>query len=162
LRSTAASSKLLTRETETLRRPRCSGGWQIDESIARYLSQVDSADRQVSHGAKITRLNEKIATLRDEIKRLNALNARMIQTEALRNVAVALLYSPRKPIGNQKSLFRVEIVFLGFYSMKYLICGFSVCSDIIIMPEHEGGWCYLHCLKWLSNKIRKKLSICKT
>jgi transposase len=40
---------------------------QIDESIARYLSQLDSADRQgeAVPEAKITRLNEKIATLRD-------------------------------------------------------------------------------------------------
>src|ERR1700720_4745425 len=39
---------------------------QIDESIARYLSQLDSADRQgeTVPEAKITRLKEKIATLR--------------------------------------------------------------------------------------------------
>jgi hypothetical protein len=56
---------------------------QIDESIARYLSQLDRADRQgeaVSE-AKITRLNEKIATLRQEIQRLNVLNTQMMQTE---------------------------------------------------------------------------------
>src|SRR3984957_15041349 len=49
---------------------------QIDESIARYLSQLDSADRQgeAVPEAKITRLNEKIATLREEIQRLNGLN----------------------------------------------------------------------------------------
>lgn len=35
------------------------------------------------------------------------------------------LLKPRKPIGN-------------FYSTKYLICGFSVCFDIIIMPELEA------------------------
>ena len=41
---------------------------QIDESIARYLSQLDSADRQgeAVPEAKITRLNEKIATLREK------------------------------------------------------------------------------------------------
>src|SRR5450759_3426714 len=56
---------------------------QIDESIARYLSQLDSTDRQCPTvpEAKITRLNEKIATLRQEIQRLNALNAQMMQTE---------------------------------------------------------------------------------
>jgi transposase len=56
---------------------------QIDESIARYLSQLDSADRQgpTVPEAKITRLNEKIAALREEIQRLNALNARMMETE---------------------------------------------------------------------------------
>jgi transposase len=56
---------------------------QIDESIKRYLSQLDTADRQgpTVPEAKITRLNEKIATLRQEIQRLNALNAQMMQTE---------------------------------------------------------------------------------
>src|SRR6201998_3024688 len=56
---------------------------QIDESIACYLSQLDSADRQgeTVPEAKINRLNEKIATLREEIKRLNGLNTQMMQTE---------------------------------------------------------------------------------
>src|SRR5882757_1898299 len=50
---------------------------QIDESIARYLSQLDSADRQgeAVPEAKITRLNEKITALRQEIQRPNALNS---------------------------------------------------------------------------------------
>src|SRR6187399_732625 len=56
---------------------------QIDESIARYLSQLDSADRQgeTVPEAKITRLNEKIAALREEIQRLNGLNTVIMQTE---------------------------------------------------------------------------------
>ena len=56
---------------------------QIDESIARYLAQLDSADRQgeAVPEAKITRLNEKIAALRQEIGRLNQLNAQMMETE---------------------------------------------------------------------------------
>jgi uncharacterized small protein (DUF1192 family) len=56
---------------------------QIDESIARYLSQLDSADRQgeAVPEAKVTRLNEKIATLRQEMQRLNALNAQMMRSE---------------------------------------------------------------------------------
>jgi transposase len=56
---------------------------QIDESIARYLSQLDSADRQgeAVPEAKITRLNEKIAALRQEIQRLNGLNSQMMQTQ---------------------------------------------------------------------------------
>jgi hypothetical protein len=56
---------------------------QIDESIARYLSQLDSADRQgeAVPEAKITRLNEKIAALRQEIQRLNALNSEMMLSE---------------------------------------------------------------------------------
>jgi hypothetical protein len=56
---------------------------QIDESIARYLAQLDSADRQgeAVPEAKITRLNEKIVALRQEIGRLNQLNSRMMQSE---------------------------------------------------------------------------------
>src|ERR1700731_2022401 len=44
---------------------------QIEERIARYLSQLDTADRQgpTVPEAKTTRLKEKIATLREEIER---------------------------------------------------------------------------------------------
>src|SRR5712672_4102040 len=56
---------------------------QIDESIARYLSQLDTADRQgpTVPEAKTTRLKEKIAKLREEIERLNALNTQMMASE---------------------------------------------------------------------------------
>ena len=56
---------------------------QIDESIARYLSQLDTADRQgeAVPEAKTTRLKEKIAKLHEEIERLNALNAQMMASE---------------------------------------------------------------------------------
>src|ERR1700732_578560 len=56
---------------------------QIDQSIARYLSQLDTADRQgpTVPEAKTTRLKEKIATRREEIERLNALNALMMASE---------------------------------------------------------------------------------
>ncbi len=56
---------------------------QFDESIARYLSQLDTADRQgpTVPEAKTTRLKEKIVTLRQEIERLNALNAQMMASE---------------------------------------------------------------------------------
>jgi transposase len=56
---------------------------QIDESIARYLAQLDTADRQgpTVPEAKTTRLKEKIAKLRQEIERLNALNARMMASD---------------------------------------------------------------------------------
>src|ERR1700684_2409549 len=51
--------------------------------MARYLSQLDSADLQgeAVPEAKITRLNEKISALRQEIQRLNVLNREMMQTE---------------------------------------------------------------------------------
>jgi transposase len=56
---------------------------RIDESIARYLAQLETADR---HGdavpaVKITRLKGKITKLKEEIARLNAINTQMEQSE---------------------------------------------------------------------------------
>ena len=56
---------------------------RIDESIARYLSQLETADR---HGnavpeAKVTHLNSKIEKLKEEIVRLNAINTEMMASE---------------------------------------------------------------------------------
>jgi transposase len=56
---------------------------QIDESIDRYLHQLDSADRQepsLAHTTKTPRLKEKIAKLRQEMQRLETLKARMLKT----------------------------------------------------------------------------------
>ena len=56
---------------------------QIEESVARYLHQLDSADRQEPSLARITktrRLTEKIATLKEEMRRLGKLEARMLAT----------------------------------------------------------------------------------
>src|SRR6266567_2666167 len=56
---------------------------RIDESIARYLSQLETADR---HGdavpeAKVARLKDKITKLKEEVTRLNAINAEMMKSE---------------------------------------------------------------------------------
>ncbi len=54
---------------------------QIEESVARYLQQLDSADRQEPSDAlttKTTRLKEKIETLKEQMLRLEALEARML------------------------------------------------------------------------------------
>jgi hypothetical protein len=51
---------------------------QIEESVARYLDQLDSADRQAPSEAlamRTTRLQEKIAKLKAEMARLEALEA---------------------------------------------------------------------------------------
>src|SRR6184192_4120284 len=56
---------------------------QIEESVARYLRQLDSADRQEASQAratKIARLKEKIAKLKVEMQRLSGLKARMLAT----------------------------------------------------------------------------------
>jgi transposase len=56
---------------------------QIEESVARYLQQLDSADRQEPSEAlttKTTRLKEKIAKLKEEMQRLRALEVRMLAT----------------------------------------------------------------------------------
>lgn len=49
---------------------------QIEESVARYLHQLESADRQErtkARAMRINRLNEKIAMLAEEMKRLEAI-----------------------------------------------------------------------------------------
>jgi len=54
---------------------------QIEDSVTRYLHQLDSADRQEPSAAlmsRVNRLQEKIGKLRDEMQRLQALEARML------------------------------------------------------------------------------------
>jgi transposase len=54
---------------------------QIEKSVARYLDQLDTADRQEPSDARsmtVTRLTEKLAKLREEMKRLEALEARRL------------------------------------------------------------------------------------
>jgi transposase len=54
---------------------------QIEESVARYLHQLDSADRQEPSEAretKTTRLKEKMAKLKEEMQRLRGLKGRML------------------------------------------------------------------------------------
>src|ERR1700732_2706282 len=56
---------------------------QIEESVARYLHQLDSADRQepsLARTTKSTRLKEKIAKLKEEMDRLKALDVQMLAT----------------------------------------------------------------------------------
>ena len=56
---------------------------QIEDSVARYLHQLDSADRQEPSEALATRterLKEKIARLKQEMQRLKELEARMLAT----------------------------------------------------------------------------------
>ena len=56
---------------------------QIEESVGRYLHQLDSADRQepsLARTTKTDRLQDKIATLKEEMRRLEKLEARMLAT----------------------------------------------------------------------------------
>src|SRR4029450_9386431 len=53
---------------------------QIEESVARYLHQMDSADRHepsLANTTKTTRLKEKIAKLKEEMQRLKSLEVQM-------------------------------------------------------------------------------------
>lgn len=55
---------------------------QIEESIARYLHQLESADRQERSKARamrINRLNEKLDKLHEEMKRLHALDKQRLE-----------------------------------------------------------------------------------
>lgn len=56
---------------------------QIEESVARYLSQLDTADLQEPTevmAAKTERLKEKVARLGDEMRRLDALERQMLSS----------------------------------------------------------------------------------
>ncbi len=56
---------------------------QIEESVERYLQQLDSADRQepsLARATKQERLTDKIATLKEEMQRLEKLEVRMLAT----------------------------------------------------------------------------------
>ena len=56
---------------------------QIEDSVARYLQQLDSADRQEPSEAlktKTTGLKEKITKLKEQMRRLHALKAQMLAT----------------------------------------------------------------------------------
>jgi len=56
---------------------------QIEESIARYLQQLDTADLQEPSDAlkaKVDLLKEKIAKLKEQMQRLRAIEARMLAT----------------------------------------------------------------------------------
>jgi hypothetical protein len=56
---------------------------QLEESVSRYLSQLDTADRQEPSealAAKTGRLKEKLAKLEEEMRRLKVLEVRMLAT----------------------------------------------------------------------------------
>jgi len=56
---------------------------QIEESVGRYLAQLDSADRQepsLGRTTKTDRLADKIATLKEEMRRLEELEVEMLAT----------------------------------------------------------------------------------
>jgi transposase len=58
---------------------------QLEESVARYLSQLDTADRQEPSealAAKTTRLKEKLAKLGEEMQRLKGLEALMLRCDS--------------------------------------------------------------------------------
>jgi len=60
---------------------------RIDESITRYMEQLVTADRQIAGGndavplAKVDRLKDKIAKLKEEVERLNAINKDLQKSE---------------------------------------------------------------------------------
>ena len=56
---------------------------QIEESVARYLQQLDTADRQEPSEAlkaKTSRLKEKIEKLKEQMQRLEILKVKMLAT----------------------------------------------------------------------------------
>ena len=56
---------------------------RIDESIARYIAQLETADRRgdAVPEAQVVRFKDKIGKLREEIERLGAIRAEMMKSE---------------------------------------------------------------------------------
>ena len=57
---------------------------QLEESVARYLSQLDTADRQEpteALAAKVTRLNEKLTKLKEEMGKLAVYEKQMLASD---------------------------------------------------------------------------------
>ena len=60
---------------------------RIDESITRYMEQLVTADRQIAGGndavpeAKVKRLKDKLAKLKEEVARLNSINEDLQRSE---------------------------------------------------------------------------------
>src|SRR3954469_23538850 len=80
-RSTAASSKRSIIEIAILHEGRSIAGAQLEESVARYLSQLDTADRQEPSDVlllKTTRLKEKLDKLKEEMGKLAAYEKQML------------------------------------------------------------------------------------
>ena len=54
---------------------------QLEESVARYLSQLDTADRQEpteALGVKVTRLKEKLTKLKEQMGQLSVYEKQML------------------------------------------------------------------------------------
>ena len=109
---------------------------QIEESVARYLSQLDTADRQTAAGeapseelaARTTRLKEKLIKLEEEVKRLKAIEKvmlaalnnsrcrhsitnsrqtwRMASPLSLRKSAIVLKSGIKRPMSHTNSMLR--------------------------------------------------------
>src|SRR5690242_17444874 len=70
---------------------------QIEESVARYLHQLDSADRQepsLARTTKSTRLKEKLAKLEEEMQRLKAVDVQMLVNSKL-TICCVRVFNPR-------------------------------------------------------------------
>ena len=83
---------------------------QLEESVARYLSQLDTADRQEPTEAlvvKTTRLNEKLAKLKEEIGKLAAYEKAFVERVAERALAMEGTCTGEHGIGQGKKHFLV-------------------------------------------------------
>ncbi len=87
---------------------------QIEESINRYLSQLDTADRQepTVPQAKVDRLRDKIAILKEEMQRLKELEVRMLRAP---DKQLSLTDPDARSIEQAKAIF--ETNFFGLIRM---------------------------------------------
>ena len=85
---------------------------QLDESIARYMEELDRADRQpeLVPEARVDHLKEKLVTVKEQIQRLNAIGEQMQQasdgqislTDPTVKVAM-LMHDPWRPVAGVRA-----------------------------------------------------------
>jgi hypothetical protein len=116
---------------------------QIEESVARYLQQLDTADRQEPSAAlktKTSRLKEKIAKLKEQMQRLNA------STEGV-------FTRPRPKADSRASAKAAHGTSRGRLELKGMISA-SVFVNAA-SPNRFGGFV----LRWASREPRRRLPI---
>jgi len=73
---------------------------QIDQCIERYLSAMETADRQPSDvaQARVPRLKEKLETLKAQMEKLKQIESQLEQTAAGRSPKPILMLAPWLPV----------------------------------------------------------------
>src|SRR5216683_867816 len=119
---------------------------QLEESVARYLSQLDTADRQEpteALAAKVTRLTEKLTKLKEEMGKLAVYEKQMLVTHEVTNSG-----SDRAQLANMakqaKGVLKTEtleaVADRGYFSsLEILACHEAGITVTLPKPQTSGA-----------------------